>query len=958
MLNKMMLLVSGVLAMVLTGGCTVLDEKEPGNSSTIVVKSPADDRDYRYLTLENGLKVLLISDPDTDKEAAAVDVNVGSFKDPDHRLGLAHFLEHMLFMGTEKYPDVESYGEFIRANGGNTNAYTTDLRTNYYFDINSGHLEQGLDRLAQFFVSPKLDPVYVDRERNAVDSEYKLHAREDSWRLSTASDALSNPEHPKSRFTIGSLETLSSDGGKLWQDLKSFYDRYYLASNMGLVVYGKEPLDTLESWVNNSFSAVRKGRKPDVSIGKKPYGDSELGVRINLVPLKDTRVLSLKFPMESVFPYYRKKPLNYLARVIGYEGKGSLHSLLKEQGLIDSLGAYNMDLPNEYSEFIIRMELTRDGLERVDEITALVFDYLDLVRREGIQQRLFNESKRVGELDFRFQEDRNPQQTVSRLASQMHVLPPENLLNVHYLFETYDPQLIRRLMNEMTPENMRQIVIAKNLPTDQIEPYFNTHFSIQPLPPGLVSRLNQPVSHKYLTIPAANEFITTDLELRSSDEKIEPLVILERDGLKVWNLTDTSFGMPRASIRVMLSTPMASSVPENNVNLQLYRSLLSRSLNEYGYPAKEAGLNYGISAGRRGLMLSLAGYQDKQLLLLEDILKAIESFKPDQEAFEQEKALLVRRLKNKAFLPPYRLALDAVNQITYTGYPSDQMLLKEAEASSFEGLIRYAREFYSKINVEMFVYGNHSRRETLALAGVVEKTLLNDVNRGPRFDESFHLLAETDRVFEMEIKHDDSVFVSYYQLPQTTNRERAIYAVLARLLSTPFYSSLRTEQQLGYAVFAGARPVEKHPGVMFVVQSPVLDPVGIEQRVDVFLGEQVQRFKGLSEDELDQYREGLIGDLMTKDANMDERAARFWQGISTRELDFDNYVKIAEEARRITVRDIQIGLDTLLKNRGKLVVRSVGDSHQHAIEKDSMEKDSKRKICKSIECFDNLPLNE
>ena len=89
-----------------------MSEREPAEPSADVangvvngvVKSPADNRDYRYLTMDNGLNVLLISDPDTDKSAAAVDVNVGSYMDPDHRLGLAHFLEHMLFYGYRKVP--------------------------------------------------------------------------------------------------------------------------------------------------------------------------------------------------------------------------------------------------------------------------------------------------------------------------------------------------------------------------------------------------------------------------------------------------------------------------------------------------------------------------------------------------------------------------------------------------------------------------------------------------------------------------------------------------------------------------------------------------------------------------------------------------------------------------------------------------------------------------------------
>ena len=67
-----------------------------------IIKSESDDRQYRGLVLTNGLKVLLISDPKTDMSSAALEINVGSMSEPKAIPGLAHFLEHMLFLGSKK----------------------------------------------------------------------------------------------------------------------------------------------------------------------------------------------------------------------------------------------------------------------------------------------------------------------------------------------------------------------------------------------------------------------------------------------------------------------------------------------------------------------------------------------------------------------------------------------------------------------------------------------------------------------------------------------------------------------------------------------------------------------------------------------------------------------------------------------------------------------------------------
>lgn len=89
-----------------------------------IVKSQQDNRDYRGLQLTNGLKVLLISDPATDKAAAAMTVDVGHMSDPENLPGLAHFCEHMLFLGTKKYPNENAYSTYLSENGGSSNAST------------------------------------------------------------------------------------------------------------------------------------------------------------------------------------------------------------------------------------------------------------------------------------------------------------------------------------------------------------------------------------------------------------------------------------------------------------------------------------------------------------------------------------------------------------------------------------------------------------------------------------------------------------------------------------------------------------------------------------------------------------------------------------------------------------------------------------------------------------------
>lgn len=111
-----------------------------------IVKPREDKRNYLGLKLKNQLNVLLISDPETDISAASLCVHIGAMSDPPFAQGLAHFLEHMLFMGTKKYPVENDYDKFLAQHGGCSNAYTTEFYTNFFFEVAPDYLAASLDR--------------------------------------------------------------------------------------------------------------------------------------------------------------------------------------------------------------------------------------------------------------------------------------------------------------------------------------------------------------------------------------------------------------------------------------------------------------------------------------------------------------------------------------------------------------------------------------------------------------------------------------------------------------------------------------------------------------------------------------------------------------------------------------------------------------------------------------------
>ncbi len=897
------------------------------------VQSPNDSRDYRYIKLGNQLQVLLISDPDTDKAAAALDVGVGSGADPDERPGLAHFLEHMLFLGTEKYPRAGEYQEFIASHGGSHNAYTGFSDTNYFFDIDRDYLEPALDRFAQFFSAPLFSAEYVEREKNAVDSEFRLQLKNDAWRNLAAYKQVINPRHPLARFSVGSLETLSDrEGQPVRSALLAFYQQHYSAGLMTLVVLGKEPLPQLQTWVEQKFSSIPLTDAQRQTIDEPLFEADRLPARLDIVPVKDKQSLRLTFPVPDPDPYYLQKPLTYLAHLLGHEGKGSVLSSLKEQGWAQGLAASPGRTMDDEATMEIRVDLTKSGLQHVDEIVATVFDYLALVGEKGVQNWIFDEQSRLAEIDFRFKEPSSAIGYVTSLAGRMQIYPAADLLRAPYAMEGFDPELIHRYLQRMVPGNVLVTVISRDLKIDDRAPWFDTPYRLSTIPEPTLARWRGDTVSPGLALPAANPFIPEDLALKAAEQTTSnPEIIDDRGGLRVWYKQDHQFKVPRADLEIAIRSRVVGESARNLVLTKLYASMVEDQLAEYSYPALLAGLDYHLSPATNGLSLTISGYSDRQDRLLKNILQALKNPLLDPARFGEIRQDLVRALDDVRLGKPYDQALAELPVLIMRPYWSTKQQQSALDDIGWSDLRAFIPSFLQKLEVEMLAHGNVSRMQTRELAALVEGLLLDEVQADTVPRPQVVALAPGELpVRELRVDSANAAVVIYYQGPQATIETRARFGMLGQILSTPFYQDLRTDKQLGYVVFASAMPLLEVPGLIFVVQSAVATADELEQNIDRFVNEYASAVSVMSDVEFDQNRQGLLTRLLEKPTRLSEQTARYWSDIRYRHPDFDTRDRLAEAVRKLTRADFEADYRDILQAEQprRLAVRSYAGTVQ------------------------------
>lgn len=282
----------------------------------------------RSLTCQiNSIEVMLIHQPQAVQAAALWQVDAGALQEPDAWPGLAHLLEHMLFRGSQHFPDKQRLMHWVPGQGGRLNATTRLSQSAYFFELPSDKLADGLVRLTDMLMAPLFHLADIKQEMAVIDAEYQL-LRHD---LATHSEAAllyqMAGDKRLHRFRIGSIAALGNDSKALQQALCQFHQQYYSAQHLRLYLIGPQPLVDLATLAQQAAYAIhRKGKGCTESVA--------------LVAQRDSALRQLESPqlvLSFVVPLYTRSALPLLERLLRDEAPTGLMFAWREQNLVDDI---------------------------------------------------------------------------------------------------------------------------------------------------------------------------------------------------------------------------------------------------------------------------------------------------------------------------------------------------------------------------------------------------------------------------------------------------------------------------------------------------------------------------------------------------------------------------------------------------------------------------------------------
>ena len=454
-------------------------------------KSPRDEKCYRVVVLENGLRALLISDEKSGgrKAACALSVGVGFLSDPAELEGTAHFLEHMISMGSEKFPGTNDFASFMASHGGYENAHTDAETTVFSFEVDSPFLSGALERFAACFACPLLTGEAWKKEVRAIESEFQQVVQSDSTRLSTLiAGSLhlrgSDEPHPLATFGWGNHKSLVDipeskglDANARLDTMRAFYRKYYGACSMRLVVYGQAALDDLESMITAAgFADIARGsERPTFAPFSPPalctVSDDNSSVLFHkIAAVKSTNQLVMTWALDPHFANYRVKTTEIVSHILGHEGEGSLLSALKLEGLATDItagvdGSDGFETSSASTIYQISVSLTEMGIAASNwhTVVRMIFRYLSIIKESGSLRWVFDEMGTIAKMQYDNRDFPAPYDYTETLAGrwQWWGMRDVEVLQATYMFHDWQPGTVSDLLDElMSPKSCRYDLLS------------------------------------------------------------------------------------------------------------------------------------------------------------------------------------------------------------------------------------------------------------------------------------------------------------------------------------------------------------------------------------------------------------------------------------------------------------------------------------------------------------------
>ena len=771
-----------------------------------------EKRKFKYLILPNKIKCVIIQDVD-DISNVSMSIKVGSADESNDCMGLAHFLEHMLFLGTNKYKKESYFNEIINNFGGSCNAYTALFETVYFFNIiNSTHnktkktnLEIVLDIFSQFFIEPLFNEDSVEREINAIESEHKKNLNEPLWIGRQIIYNLSKKNSGVNRFTTGTKKSLGVDNNsassfkKLRNKMIEFYNSYYCSDNMCLTIQSNEDIETIEKYIDQYFSIIpmKKAKKNNII----PFEKFEKFTQeYQLIPSTDSNEIYYFWQVPSINSYFNNKVINIVNDIIEYNGPNNLQNILKKEGLCNYI--YTWYLTEGIYILKINISNLHNIKNQIMKINIIVANYFNNFLPNLDWKKYYLYEKNKYETNYNYNDIIDNAELVNIISNNLHYYEPINVYSGNFLIISKD--------NENNINSIKKLVAMLHF--NKVNIIYSTHTILDKNAASKFIK-DKYYSNKYGKLN--NTFLDTtqyNIPIFSIDLDINFLNIKP-----IINKISSKFKIPSKYKNIWYGGTMKTFEPVvsgfifiykkkliNNIDTQVLTIIACNLLNHYiaeiftqqfelGYTAYFSLNNDGI------ITISINGLNYKYKEFFYSVLDKIKNINLNKTIVD----ITIDKIKNDFInitkMSPWDYSYVILNNIQFKYSYNYINVIKSInnllKLNYFDIIINHIKIItnISTLSPTTAIYGNILQKDL----PIINSTISKKLN-----------ISKPLPITNITVKHPNKneinklimlMFPCGNAIPFNP-KESSLVIILSMLLDQPSYQQLRTVNQLGYLV--------------------------------------------------------------------------------------------------------------------------------------------------------------
>jgi insulysin len=777
----------------------------------------------------------------------AISINSGTFQDPKGVMGCAHLLEHMVFMGSESFVEEDGFDTFIRKSSGQMNAHTCWNSTAYGFTCQNDQIEEGFHRLSDMLQKPLLHQENIDREKQAVNEEFRIKIANNGYRNWLIFCDLIQESHPLHLLGCGNAATLEKVSS---EDLKTWHQQHYNPQSATLVLLSNSDIETQKEWVQNYLAdwivtTAISNEKLDL-----PQFSYDTHYFVKQLALDGKNTLDIHWPIEIKDPE-TGLAVSHLNTWICQEIEGGLCSFLKEQGYALSITSFFYYKAN-MGVLFLSIDLTDKGIKEIKPCLEACQSYLDFLGKTEISPNWLIDQQNIVQNNWA---SATFEASLSQGFYLADALADENLETYPYRSKwptqssvEKAQEIARGLFCEkafklisVTDENL--LPESKKIQSN-VEPWSQSPYDIIDISKETSDEKHSIDFSKVKWVSTGdNPFLPQTLPgFTKLDPSESATVINEAFGNLIYYSNAFEGGL-NDSLLWVIKVEDKTKLIDSKVFWPLFQKIAQEKLFSFFEKAIEAGQSLRFSPESEGLSLSITGYSSStQQQVMKDFFAQIMNLEITQSLFENQKQLLADNIQASLKKGPSEQFVSLGNQTFLEDVLSLSETAKKIQAIDFKTFQQMYKAFtQAPIHFEVVAISTQEPHVWTECLSKIHKsckegefTASKEFPQYPFKKKWKDSISKTTTAWHEQ--NEGNLMTLIWDLPELNGVDAEKTLLKLKLFESDLHSSafhnLRTQQQLGYIVQAGIRSIGNKPCLILLVLSSNKTPAEIASAME------------------------------------------------------------------------------------------------------------------------------